>query len=89
MKQEPKPGQGSDKNQPPKKPMSDFLLGLIMFIIFIIFMALWLHFQLPETNEHASINSHPATLDLAVVNLNDNSLMSHTVLGRAQRIISF
>lgn len=89
MKQNQKPEQGTDTNRPSKKPMSDFLLGLILFIVFIIFMAVWLHFELPETNEHASNRSHPAGIDLAVVNLNDNSLMAHTVLGRAQRIISF
>jgi len=89
MKQEQKPEQGTDTSQPPKKPMSDFLLGLILFIVFIIFMALWLHFQLPDTNEHASNPAEVSNIDLAALSLNDNSLMTDTVLGRAQRIISF
>ena len=89
MKQEQKPEQGSDKNRPPKKPMSDFLLGLILFIVFIIFMALWLHFQLPETKVNASNPGHSSNMDLAAVSFDDNSLIAHTVLGRAQGIISF
>jgi hypothetical protein len=89
MKQEQTSGQKADKNQPSKKPMSDFLLGLIMFIVFIIFMALWLHFNLPESDKQVSNLSHANHLALTTASLDDNSLMTHTVLGRAQRIISF
>jgi len=89
MKQEQTSRQKADKNQPPKKPMSDFLLGLIMFIVFIIFMALWLHFNLPEKGERVSSLSHANQLELVTASLDDNSLMTHTVLGRARRIISF
>jgi dolichyl-phosphate-mannose--protein O-mannosyl transferase len=90
MKQEQTSGQKGDKNQPSKKPMSDFLLGLIMFIVFIIFMALWLHFNLPESDKQQVSNlSHANQLELTTASLDANSLMTHTALGRAQRIISF
>jgi predicted outer membrane lipoprotein len=45
-------------NQPPKNPQknpNDFVLGLLMFVAFIIFMALWLHFELPESDQHPSL----------------------------------
>jgi hypothetical protein len=89
MKQEQVPKHEADKSPPKKKPMSDFLLGLIMFIVFIIFMALWLHFNLPEKNAQVSNLSHANQLELTTASLDNNSLMTHTVLGRARRIISF
>ncbi|MGB5396098.1 MAG: hypothetical protein WBN96_03035 [Gammaproteobacteria bacterium] len=30
-----------------KKPPSDFLQGLVLFIAFIIFMAVWLYYNVP------------------------------------------
>ena len=89
MKQEQTPKQKAGNNQPKKKPMSDFLLGLIMFIVFIIFMALWLHFNLPETGGQVSKLSHSDRLELTISSLEDNSLMTYPVPGRAQGIISF
>jgi hypothetical protein len=36
-------------NKPqPAKPPSDFVQGAVLFIAFIIFMALWMHFNLPD-----------------------------------------
>ena len=89
QQQTPKQKAGKGKGQPKKKPMSDFLLGLIMFIVFIIFMALWLHFKLPETDGQVSKLSHSDRLELTIASLEDNSLMTYPVPGRAQGIISF
>jgi hypothetical protein len=49
----------------PQKGPNDFFLGLIMFIAFIIFMALWLHFELPDSDQHAALNSGTNSADLS------------------------
>jgi hypothetical protein len=90
MKSEQKPELKADKiDLPPKKPVSDFLLGIIMFVAFIIFMALWLHFNLPETHERTAVHSSSSSMNLTTTILAENSPMAYAAPGHADRITSF
>lgn len=74
------------------KPANDFILGLTLFIAFIIFMALWLHFNLPETADDTTLihdNSAEAATDTATHTNAIETVLTEIVPDYSLHTISF